>query len=125
MHTDVWGLTHVQYLGGSWYYVTFIVDASRKTWVYYIRQKIDLFATFKKWKALIENETMKTWLKCLIYDNGGEYCSKEFNSYCSQNGICREKKVSRTPQENGVSKRMNIMIMECARCIRLHAGFPL
>ena len=56
--------------------------------------------TFKKWKALVENETGKR-LKCLRSDNG--YCSKEFDSYCSHNGIRREKIVPRTPQENGMS----------------------
>ena len=57
MHIDVWGPYQVQYLGGSCYYVTFIDDATRKTWVYCIRQKSDVFATFKKWKDLVENET--------------------------------------------------------------------
>ena len=37
--------------------------ATRKTWVYCIRQKFDVFDTFKKWKALVENETRKR-LKC-------------------------------------------------------------
>jgi hypothetical protein len=71
---------------------TFIDDATRKTWVYYIRQKSDAFDTFKKWKALIENETGKI-LKCLRSDNGGEYCSKEFDDYYSYHGIRREKTV--------------------------------
>ena len=48
VHTYVWGLTQVQSLGVSHYYVTFIDDATRKTWVYFIRQKSDMFATFKK-----------------------------------------------------------------------------
>ena len=30
VHTYVWGLDHVQYLGGSRYYVTFIDDATIK-----------------------------------------------------------------------------------------------
>ena len=41
------------------YYVTFIDDATRKTWVYSIRQKYVVFDTFKKWKSLDENETGK------------------------------------------------------------------
>ena len=73
---------------------------------------------------MVENETGKR-LKCLRSDNGGEYCSKEFENYCSYHGIHREKKFPITPQENGVSKGMNKMIMEGARCMRLHAGFPL
>jgi transposase InsO family protein len=64
-------------------------------------------------------------LKCLRSDNGGEYCSKEFDDYCSYHGIRREKTVPRTPQENGVSERMNMTIMERARSMRLHAGLPL
>ena len=83
-----------------------------------------MFANFKKWKYLVENEIGKR-LKCLRSDNGGEYYIKEFNSYYSYNVIHREKKVPGTPQENGVSERMNRMIMERARWMRLHAGFPL
>ena len=55
VHTDVWGPAQVQYLAGSRYYVTFIDDATRKTWVYCIRQKSNVFSTFKKWKYLVEN----------------------------------------------------------------------
>jgi len=47
VHTDVWGPTHVSSFGGSCYYVTFIDDATRKTWIYCIRNKYDVFDTFK------------------------------------------------------------------------------
>ena len=40
VHTDVWGPTQVSYLGGSKYYVTFIDDATRKTWVYCIKKNL-------------------------------------------------------------------------------------
>ena len=73
---------------------------------------------------MVENKTGKM-LKCLGYDNGGEYCNKEFDSYYNHNAICREKIVPGTPQENGVSERMNRTIMETARCMRYHAGCPL
>eukprot|EP00253_Pinus_taeda_P017242 PITA_17242 len=84
----------------------------------------DVWGPAQKWKALVEIETGKK-LKCLRSDNGGEYCSKEFDKYCSEHGIRRQKTVPRTPQENGVSERMNRTIMERARCMRLHAGLPL
>jgi hypothetical protein len=96
IHTDVWGPTQVSYHGVSHYYVTFMDDETIKTWVYCIRQKSDVFDTFKKWKDLVENETGKS-LKFLKSDNGGEYCSKEFDDYCSYHGIHREKTIPRTP----------------------------
>ena len=43
VHTDLWGPAQVSSLGGSRYYVTFIDDATRKTWVYSIKQKSDVF----------------------------------------------------------------------------------
>ena len=101
MHTDVWGPSQVSSLSGSRYYVTFIDDATRNTWIYCIQNKSDVFDTFKKWKDLVEIETGKK-LKCLRSDNRGEYCSKEFDRYCSEHGIRREKIVPRTPQENGM-----------------------
>jgi transposase InsO family protein len=90
VHTYVWGEAQVSSLGGSRYYVTFIDDATRKNLVYYIRQKFNVFDTFKKSKALVENETRKR-LKCLRSDNGGEYCSKDFDDYCSYHGIVERR----------------------------------
>ena len=54
-----------------------------------------------------------------------EYYNNNFDNYCSYHGIHREKIVPGTPQENSVSERMNMTIMECARCMGLHARLPL
>ena len=68
-------------------------------------EKLGFIALDRNMKCLIllrsgniwmRNETRKR-LKCLRSDNGGEYCSKEFDSYCSHNGIHREKTVPGTP----------------------------
>ena len=99
---NVWGPTQVSSLGRFHQYVTFIEDATRKVWDYFLRHKSNVFETFKKWKCLVENKIGKK-LKCLRYDNGGEYCSHKFEGYCSTNSICRQKTIPRTPQENGVA----------------------
>jgi hypothetical protein len=39
VHSDVFGLVTVPSLGGSLYYVSFIDDFSRKTWIYFLRKK--------------------------------------------------------------------------------------
>ena len=54
VHSDLWGLSLVAFLGGSRYYITFIDDSSRKVWVYFLKNKFDVFETFKKWKAMVE-----------------------------------------------------------------------
>ncbi|KAJ9551831.1 hypothetical protein OSB04_015876 [Centaurea solstitialis] len=57
VYTDVYGPTPVSSLGGSNYYVTFIDDSTRKVWVYFLKNKFDVFNTFKKWKTAVELET--------------------------------------------------------------------
>ena len=39
-------------LSGHEYYVTFIDDYSRKTWIYFLKTKDEVFARFKEFKAL-------------------------------------------------------------------------
>ncbi|KAI5056154.1 hypothetical protein GOP47_0029675, partial [Adiantum capillus-veneris] len=124
VHYDVWGPASTPLLGGSLYYVTFIDDATRKTWVYVMKNKSDVFFIFQRWKAIVEYET-GTKVKCLRSDNGGEYCSQAFESFCTSNGIQRQRTTPRTPQQNGISERMNSTIMERARSMRLHASLLL
>jgi transposase InsO family protein len=55
-------------------------------------------------------------------DNGKEFCSNEFNDYCSNEGIVRHHTISYTPQQNGVAERMNRTIISKARCMLSNAG---
>eukprot|EP00253_Pinus_taeda_P021756 PITA_21756 len=54
-------------------------------------------------------------IKVLRADNGGEFCSKEFEEFCKKCGIARQKTTPYTPQQNGVAERMNKMLMQRAR----------
>lgn len=123
VHTDLWGASPVASLGGSRYYITFIDDSSRKVWVYFLKNKSEVFETFKKWKAMVEIETGLK-VKCLRSDNGGEYIDGGFREFCAANGIRMEKTIPGTPQQNGVAERMNRTLNERARSMRLHAGLP-
>jgi hypothetical protein len=75
VHSDVFGPVSVPSLGGSLYYVSFIDDFSRKTWIYFLRKKSEVFKKFKEFKSLVENQTDKK-IKVLRTDNGGEFCGK-------------------------------------------------
>eukprot|EP00253_Pinus_taeda_P027966 PITA_27966 len=56
VHTDLCGPMRTQSIGGNCYFLTFIDDYSRKTWVYFLKQKSETFARFKEFKALAENQ---------------------------------------------------------------------
>ena len=90
MHSDVFGPVKVQPLRNFVYYVSFIDDFSRNTWIYFIKKKSEVFDRFKEFKALVENQTEKK-IKALRTDNSGQFCSKEFEEYCKKFGIAQKK----------------------------------
>jgi transposase InsO family protein len=88
IHSDVCGPMPSTSISGYVYYVSFIDDYSRKTWVYFLKSKDEVFSEFKEFKALIENLSERK-IRILRSDNGGEYTSKEFANFCKDVGIKR------------------------------------
>ena len=82
--------------------LTFVDDFSRKVWVYFLRQKNEAFSMFKKFKALVENQTRRK-IKKLRTDNGLEFVESEFEEFCTMNGITRHKTLVGKPQQNGIA----------------------
>ena len=72
----------------------------------FLKNKSDVFETFKKWKVMLEIETGLK-VKCLRSDNGEEYIDGGFSEYYAAQGIRMEKTIPGTPQQNGMAERMN------------------
>jgi len=97
IHSNLWGPSKVPSLGGKLYMLTFVDDFSCKVWVYFLRQKNETFFMFKKFKALVDNQTGRN-IKKLRSDNGLEFVESEFNEFCGVNGIARHKTLVAKPQ---------------------------
>jgi hypothetical protein len=55
IHSNVSGPMSVASLQGSSYYVTFIDDFSKKTWIFFMKTKDEVFSRFIEFKAQVEN----------------------------------------------------------------------
>ena len=88
IHSDVHEVTGPATPEGYRYWVTFIEDASRFWSVYFLKSKSGVPEAFKHFKAWIENQTGKR-IKGLQDDKGGEYMSKEFDTFLASCGIIR------------------------------------
>lgn len=121
VHTDVCGPMQVASLNGSHYFVTFIDDFSRKTFIYFMNRKNEVFEKFKLFKVLVENQQSRK-IKILRSDNGGEYVNGVFQEYLRSCGIKHETTVPHCSQQNGVAERANRTIMDKARCMLQEAG---
>lgn len=82
----------------------------------FIRHKDEANTKFKEWKAVVETQTGRK-VMYLRSNNGGEYTSKEFESFCKEEGISRHLTTSYTFQQNGMAEKMNRTLLEKSRCM--------
>jgi len=116
VHADICGPINPISNSGERYLITFIDDMTRRTWVYFLSEKSAALECFKKFKVIAENECGEN-IECLRTDRGGEFTSKEFEKFCSENGVKRQLTAAYNPQQNGVAERKNRTIMEMVRSI--------
>ena len=121
IHTDLCGPTRLKGFQGEQYFMMFIDDYTRMMWACLLNKKSKAFGHFKRFKEQIENES-DLKVKCLRSDNGGEFISNEFNDYCHEQGIKRQYLTTRTPQQNGVAERKNMIVLEMAKTVLNEAG---
>ncbi|GJW88831.1 ribonuclease H-like domain, reverse transcriptase, RNA-dependent DNA polymerase [Tanacetum coccineum] len=108
---------------GKRYIFLIVDDYSRYMWVYFLNTKDQAFDTFKEYKSTVEKE-LRTTLKMLRTDRGGEFTSNEFTQYCKENGIARQLTAPYSPQQNGVVERRNRTIMSATRCMMKATNMP-
>ena len=111
VHSDVWGPSPLTSLLGFNYYVIFIDDYSRFTWLFLLKHKNEVLSVFKHFKSMVETQFSSS-LKILRTDNGSEYINHDFKSFCSTSGILHQTSCPHTPAQNGVSERKHRHIVE-------------
>ncbi|GBE82734.1 hypothetical protein SCP_0411190 [Sparassis crispa] len=122
-YSDVCGPMQTQTRSGHRYFITFIDGHTHHLVANLMKMKDEALSHFK---AFVERAEVETGQRANILrtDGGGEYESKEFEAYLKEKGIHHEKTNAYTPQENGVSERMNRTIEEMARSMLNDAGLP-
>jgi len=123
IHSDVW-TSPITSVGGCKFYVLFIDDFSRFTWLFPLKQKSEVFNSFVRFKSLVENQFSST-IKQLLTDNGGEYLSTVFQEYLSQHGILHKLTCPYTSEQNGISERKHRHITNTGLTLLAQSHLPL
>ncbi|GJU96116.1 gag-pol polyprotein [Tanacetum coccineum] len=85
VHSDVRGPDPVSTKGGFRYYVSFIDDFTRYTWVYMMKRRSDYLTVYKEFRALVKTQHSAV-IKCFRCYLGGEYTSNDFVTLLKSNG---------------------------------------
>lgn len=123
VHTDVWGPAPTSSVTGFRYYIIFVDDWSRFTWLFPLRHKSDVFTTFQHFKSLVEKQ-FNLQIKTLRCDNGGEYTSTSFRTFLANHGIQQQFSCPHTPEQNGLAERKHHHILELIRTLFAQSNLP-
>ena len=89
-------------------------DYTRYTWLFFLVDKSDVFATFKSFIKDIHNE-FETTIKRVRSDNGSEFKNTIIDELCDELGIRHQFSAKYTPQSNGLIERKNRTLIDMAR----------
>jgi hypothetical protein len=108
VRSNVWGPVVVS-VGKKRYYVSFVDDFSRFTWIYFLKYKSEVFQKFHEFQNLVERQFDRKIL-AMQTDWGGEY--QKLNSLFFQVGIIHHVSCPHAHQQSGVIERKHRHIVE-------------
>ena len=122
VYSDVWG--HAPLLSNEEYryYIHFLDDFSRFTWIYPLHTKSEVKAAFVQFHAMAERMFAKK-LVCLQTDWGGEY--RSLAPLLKQLGIQFRHSCPHVHHQNGRAERKHRHIVEIGLTLLAQASMPM
>jgi hypothetical protein len=109
-------------VGGFKYYVSFVDDFSKFTWIYFLHAKSEVESVFYKFQKRVELLLDKK-IKCVQSDWGGEY--RRLHKYFNNTGIAHQVSCPHTHQQNGSIERKHRHIVETGLSLLAQAAMPV
>lgn len=119
--SDVWGPSPVS-VGKNSFYVSFIDDFSKFTWIYLLRHKYEVFQRFHDFQNLVERMFNRK-IVAMQTDWGGEY--QKLNSFFQHIGISHHVSCPYAHQQNGSAEPKHRHIVEVGLSLLAHVSMPL
>lgn len=124
VHCDLWGPAPILSCQNFKYYVSFVDDHSRFTWIFPLKTKSDFLLCFVKFKKNVENQ-LERRIKILQTDGGGEFISSNLKTLLEQSGIQHQISCPHTPQQNGVVERKYRHVVETGLTLLFQSNEPM
>ncbi|KAF5781204.1 putative RNA-directed DNA polymerase [Helianthus annuus] len=123
IHSDVWGPAPV--IGGQHlrFFVIFVDDCTRMTWVYLLKNKSEVLDKFTIFYTMIQTQFQKN-IQVFRSDNGGEFVNTSMKHFFQTKGIIHQTTCPHTPEQNGVAERKNRILLEITRALLIESQVP-
>ncbi|KAL0319366.1 UNVERIFIED_CONTAM: Retrovirus-related Pol polyprotein from transposon RE2 [Sesamum angustifolium] len=123
VHSDIWGPCRFESLRGFRYFITFVDDYSRMTWVYLLKDRSQVPTIITSFYNEIYTQ-FSVNIRILRTDNALEFVQKSVSDFCNSKGILHQTSCPYTSQQNGVAERKHRHLLDVARTIMTHMHVP-
>ncbi|KAL0549526.1 hypothetical protein IC582_014011 [Cucumis melo] len=123
IHYDIWGPASTSIVHGYRYYVLFIDDFSRFTWIYFLKHHSELSRTYIEFVNMSRIQ-FSCPIKTLRTDNALEYKDSTSLSFLSKQGTLVQRSCPYTSQQNGRAERKHRHILDSVRALLFSALYP-
>ena len=86
IHSDVGGPSPISSIGGSRYFVVFVDDYSRYSWIFHMKHRSKLLQVYSNIAKMVKNQFSKH-IKIFRFDNALEYTQYAFQAVLHSYGI--------------------------------------
>ncbi|XP_065634696.1 uncharacterized protein LOC111997374 isoform X1 [Quercus suber] len=119
VHFDIWGSINTPLLLGFRYFVIFVDDYSRVTYLYLMKERSKLYSIFKSFYMEIKTQ-FKASLRIFRSDNAREYFHTSLSQFFDDHGIIHQSSCPYTPQQSGVAKRKMRHLLDVTCALKFH-----
>ncbi|RVW84214.1 Retrovirus-related Pol polyprotein from transposon TNT 1-94 [Vitis vinifera] len=123
VHSDVWGPSRIKNISGTRWFVTFVDDHTRVTWVFLMKEKSEVGHIFQTFNRMVQNQ-FNSKIQVLKSDNAKEYFTSSLSTYLQNHGIIHISSCVDTPQTKWGGERKNRHLLEVARCLMFSSNVP-
>ena len=123
IHSDVWGPSPVSSIGESRYFVVFVDDYSRYSWIFLMKHRSELLQVYSNFAKMVETQFSKR-IKIFRSDNALEYTQYAFQAILHSYGTVHHLTCPCTSQQNGRAERKLRHILDIVHALLLSAKVP-
>jgi transposase InsO family protein len=121
--SDVYGPTPFVSKGGHKYYIIFIDNFSRHTWIYFMKHHSEALSIYKTFSAMICTH-FNTSICVFHADSTGEYLSDTLRQMLAERGTLTQFSCPSAHAQNGVAERKHCHLLESARALMIASSVP-
>jgi hypothetical protein len=123
VHSDVWGSAPFVSKSGHKYYIIFIDDFSRHTWIYFMKHRSEVLSIYKTFSAMIHTH-LDTSIHVFRANSAGEYLSDALRQELAEQGTLARFSCPSAHAQNGAAERKHRHLLETACALMIVSSVP-